>query len=577
MLLTTLALLVGCPPTSDPDSSSDSGPDPAPEALCRVDLQCDGNVLPDPKAPCEVAIYDGDGSAMYTGAAGLEVRGRSSLAYPKPQFAMELRDYQELPVWPGAVWSYLDAGAVPGPGWTEPAFDDSAWSTGPAPMGYGQDDLATTLRPSPSDDSVTTWFRGTLTVYQLERVTRARLGLIRKDGAAVYLNGVEIFRDNLPVGADAATVASSALEHADAVEWVEVKVAPGLLRAGENTLAVEVHQADAATDALRFNLYFEALGDEHAADLGGMGGDADWILNGQYADRVLWRNRLAYDLFQSLGGMERYATESRFCELDLNGEYQGLYTLGERISRDDDRLDLPAGAAPGDSFIIKLDDEYGFRPNALGFGTWQMVYPDHDDAATASVSDFLAGWEQAVQGSNPADPNTGIFAYVDRDSAVDFVLLQELMRNIDAYDLSVHLWRAPDGKMHFTPWDFDLSMGSYPEGFCNAEGWLLRFEYIDAMVSVPEFKQALVARWAQLRQGPFSQDALLARIDGYDATLQPGLARNLERWPAEEVSVLAEGVPQDLCPVASYDDEHARVRAFIPARLAWMDENLAAY
>lgn len=579
MYLTTLALLIGCHANGDADSHPIVDESPAPdthEALCHVDVQCPGNILDDPKAPCNVAIVDSDGTSMYEGPAGLERRGRSSQGYPKPQYTMELRTYNELPLWPGAVWSYLDDGSDPGAGWTDPGFDDSAWLTGAAPLGYGVTPLATTVRPGASEGSVTTWFRTTITVEQIASVTRARVGLIREDGAAVYLNGTEILRDNLPIGATPATVASITSTPAESIEWFEMDVAPGLLHAGANTLAVEVHRADVAGDKLRFNLYFEATGDQRTVNLGDMGADADWILNGQYADRVLWRNRLAFDLFQSLGGKERYAPESRYCELDLNGDYQGLYTLGERIDRDDDRVDIAAATVPGESFIIKLDDQYGFHANAVGVGTWQMVYPKDDDAAAAAVTTVLEDWEQAVRGPDAADPDRGIFAYLDLDSAVDFVLLQEFMRNTDAYELSVHVWRAPDGKMHFTPWDLDLSMG-YPVSDCGAEGWLMRQEWVNAMVAVPAFKEALVARWAELRQGPFAEAAILARIEGYDAVLQPGLARNLERWPVDEITVSTDAVPQMLCPVSSYEDEHARVLAFISARLGWMDANIAAF
>src|SRR5437879_7595412 len=37
----------------------------------------------------------------------------------------------------GSVWKYLDDGSDQGTGWTSLAFDDSAWQSGPAPLGYG--------------------------------------------------------------------------------------------------------------------------------------------------------------------------------------------------------------------------------------------------------------------------------------------------------------------------------------------------------------------------------------------------------------------------------------------------------
>lgn len=581
MHLTALALLLGCHPSADVDTSDvpdtgDLATRSPREALFKVDVQCPGNILDEPKAPCFMSVRDGEGASVYDGPAGLELRGHSSLGYPKPQYSVELRDYNELPVWPGAVWSYLDDGSNPGSRWAEASFDDAAWSTGAAPLGYGGDGLATTLQPPPATGPVTTWFRRIVQVESAASVTRVKLGLIREDGAAVYLNGVEVLRDNLPVGASPSTPASSHSTPAESLAWVEVDVAPGLLHSGANTLAVEVHRADASTDQLRFDLYFEALGNQRSVNFGEMGANPDWIVDGLYTDRLLWRNRLAYDLFQSFGGRDRYAPESRFCELELNDEYQGVYSLDERIGLDVDRLDLPPSSEPGDTFIIKLDARYGFHPNAVGAGTWQMVYPEDDAAAAAAVASVLVGLEQAVHRRNPRSSEAGIFSYIDLESAVDFVLLQEFMLKDDGYDLDVHLWRGPAGKMHFTPSDFDLSMGT-PKRDCGAEGWLSRPEYIEAMVGVPAFKDALVARWFELRQQQLSLARLLGRLEGYDATLAPGLERNLDKWPVDEITVTDVGEPTGLCPVATYEDEHARVLAYIAARVAWMDANIDSF
>ena len=63
--------------------------------------------------------------------------------------------------------------------------------------------------------------------------------------------------------------------------------------------------------------------EDASANLLGMGRDSDWILNGAWIDRALFRNKLAYDLFQSFGGPERFAPESAFCELTLDDEWRG--------------------------------------------------------------------------------------------------------------------------------------------------------------------------------------------------------------------------------------------------------------
>jgi hypothetical protein len=602
-LLLVVVLLVGsavlgCDPADEPTEGAPPVPDPETtpvppttspaEGLCLATIDCGGSILDDPKAPCRLQVTSADGTVDYDGAAGIELRGRSSLWFPKPSYGVELRDHQELPVWPGAQWRYLDDGTDPGTGWTGAGFDDTAWPTGPAPLGVAVDWLQTELSAGggPDGRSVTRYFRRTFEVASPTDVSRLVIGLKRQDGAAVYVDGVEVLRDNLPVGAGHATPADGP----DAgTGWTTVELDPGLLAPGPTVIAVEVHAAGAVADGMRFDLYVEATGDDRSASLLGMGAEEDWILDGLYADRVLFRNRLASDVFQGFGP-ERYAADTRFCELVLNGEPAGLYALGEALDRDDDRIDIGDGGDTGASFIVKLGDDGGFHDNAVGYGTWELVFPDPSPSVERAVAATLVGWEDAVLGPDPADPTTGIFAWIDLDSAVDWVLVQELLKNPDGYQLSVRLWQDEGGKMHFAPWDFDLSMAGYPDSDCSAEGWVPRAtwtpqgeripaRYVEAMASVPAFRARLVERWKELRPLGLSLESLRARIAGYDATLAPGLDANLALWPTAEVSFEtgSGSSAAALCPVETWVEEHERVLGFLEARVAWMDEHLEEF
>lgn len=314
------------------------------------------------------------------------------------------------------------------------------------------------------------------------------------------------------------------------------------------------------------------------ADLLGMGMAADWVLNGAWVDRALFRNKLTYDLFQGMGGAERFAPESRHCELTLNGTYEGIYLLVEKIEREGARLDLAKdGLADGSAFVMKLD-ESGLVANSLGYGTWNLVSPNETEVtaeAAAAITATLQAWQNAAVSASPEDPETGIFATVDLTSAVDIVLIEELAKNNDGWYLSLHIWKDSDGGIHFTPWDIDLGYGqpSYNNNESPEEWILYRPDLIDTMTNVPEFRLALAARWSELRADLLSDEAIDARIDDYVATMgEDALARNFERWPIESVDFSGY-----LYEVASYEEELARVRAWIPQRLAWMDAHIAEY
>src|SRR5207249_1742073 len=99
----------------------------------------------------------------------------------------------------GSVWKFLDDGSDQGLAWQGLLFDDSAWPSGPAPLGYGGVGEATVVDGGPDTNRfITTYFRLTFQVANPSAVTNLSLGLLRDAGGVVYLNGTEIFRSNMP-------------------------------------------------------------------------------------------------------------------------------------------------------------------------------------------------------------------------------------------------------------------------------------------------------------------------------------------------------------------------------------------
>jgi hypothetical protein len=162
----------------------------------------------------------------------------------------------------GAQWHYYDNGDLTGTLWRTPGFNEGTWTKGAAPLGYGDDNIVTTVKSGPSSNAkhITTWFRHRFWVDDPARFLAVTVGLIRDDGAAVYLNGTEIFRSNLPTGTlTAATRASASVGGTDETTVFEATVDPKWFRVGTNVLAVEVHQYAPDSSDLRFALQLNGL------------------------------------------------------------------------------------------------------------------------------------------------------------------------------------------------------------------------------------------------------------------------------------------------------------------------------
>ena len=154
----------------------------------------------------------------------------------------------------GAEWRYLDDGSDQQIAWRTREFDDSAWKTGAAELGYGDDDEATVIEfGSRFSKHLTYYFRKEF-VLGSEPVTELNLELVRDDGAAVYLNGQEVFRDNLPDGEITfETTAVESLSGDEESKYQQIELDPAILIKGVNVLAVEVHQDSTRGSDVSFN------------------------------------------------------------------------------------------------------------------------------------------------------------------------------------------------------------------------------------------------------------------------------------------------------------------------------------
>jgi hypothetical protein len=160
----------------------------------------------------------------------------------------------------GSVWKYRDTGADLGTTWRNYYYDDSAWASGPAPLGYG-DPMATTVGfgPDATNKYITTYFRRTFTAtHGYQTLT---LNLRRDDGAVVYVNGTEVARSNMPTGTvTAATLAPLAVAGADETTFIPIAINATLYN-GTNVIAVEVHQSAGSSSDLGLDLSLVGTGD----------------------------------------------------------------------------------------------------------------------------------------------------------------------------------------------------------------------------------------------------------------------------------------------------------------------------
>ena len=162
----------------------------------------------------------------------------------------------------GASWKYLDDGSDQGIAWRQADFDDSPWKTGDTPAGYGGITgtvLATSIDygPNASNKYPTTYFRKTVNIPDPELIDQFIFRMHVDDGAIVYVNGQEVLRDGFANGL-VVNYRSYASSNGNEGTFDAFNVEPDSFIAGENIIAVELHNRSAGSSDLGFDMTIAA-------------------------------------------------------------------------------------------------------------------------------------------------------------------------------------------------------------------------------------------------------------------------------------------------------------------------------
>lgn len=351
---------------------------------------------------------------------------------------------------------------------------------------------------------------------------------------------------------------------------------------------------------------WDVNGNSIDSSLLGMPKESDWILSASYSDKSLLNNFMTYDLARSMGW---YAPRCVHVELVINGEYQGVYVLMEKIKRDNDRVDIaklqPTDIAGDDvtgGYIIKIDKGTGnggggwtsnFAPDTAVNGQtifYQYEYPNDADIVPqqeAYIQAYVDSFETALAGPNFADTAIGYAKYIDVNSFVDYFLLNELSRNVDGYRLSTYLYKdkaSNGGKLTIGPcWDYDIAWGN--ANYClgdDVTGWAIDFAepcsgdywqipfWWDRLLQDTNFQNRVMCRWTELSQSIFSVNYLHNYCDSMQTLLTEGAGRNFVTWP-----ILGTYVWPNPAPIpTTYAGEIQELKTWITLRHAWMDANM---
>lgn len=169
----------------------------------------------------------------------------------------------------GSEWKYSDQDGDLGNIWQQVDYDDTAWASGPGPLGFGgisdnstnpsqRISLATTINPRPRQ--LTVYFRNTFEIDQAAAFFELDLNIMSDAGAAVYINGTEVFRDsNLPANALFSTTTSNDASDRNEGDYDRYPIDASVLVDGTNVIAVEMHNVSTGSSDMVMDLYLGGI------------------------------------------------------------------------------------------------------------------------------------------------------------------------------------------------------------------------------------------------------------------------------------------------------------------------------
>ncbi len=303
-----------------------------------------------------------------------------------------------------------------------------------------------------------------------------------------------------------------------------------------------------------------------------------WVLLANFSDKSLIRNYVALESAKVLDNMDCYATQYPV-DVFLNGEYVGVYTLGEQVETGNERLFIREDAGNVNTgFLLELGVSRKSGHPVFSSSILKnigVLEPQNINEQTLTyIQNYIAVADQAVEDL------TDYELYIDIPSLIDWFILTELSYNADScFRRSVFLTKNAGDKLHLSQvWDFDLAFGNnvadleaYNEWACLAtQNGYVRYNWICRLMEDKTFVAKLQQRWNTIKES-LLKTALAAVQEGYRLTA-PSADDNFIKW-----NILYDRVgmqPYNIVQRTTHVSQIEFLNEFIQNRWTWMDKEL---
>ena len=292
------------------------------------------------------------------------------------------------------------------------------------------------------------------------------------------------------------------------------------------------------------------------------------VLISSYSDKSLMRNKIAFDLFSLFRNKN---IESEYIHLIINDLYEGVYLITEHPEQ---QFKKHITDSISSDFLVQID-RGPFNGYLLNNKNGYTIEFNNDTELNKKYDEIIDFEQRIIKNlfENNRDENL-TNNEINIDTFIDYIIINELSKNIDAYRLSTYISFINNSINMNIIWDFDLSFGlaNYNDGF-NHEGFVIESEISEY---IPDFwnnlwnskliQEKLINRYKELRKDILSDDNLNNYIEELYKKINTSAEKNFERW---------EIIGQDVWPnknnFKSYKEEVDYLQNWILKRLNFLD------
>lgn len=339
-------------------------------------------------------------------------------------------------------------------------------------------------------------------------------------------------------------------------------------------------------DKKSFKFHFiDDVGNKKDVSLAGMSSNDEWNLHGPFLDRTLIRNYLGYNIS---GEIMEYAPNVRYCELILNGEYQGIYLIVEDIDQGIGRIPIEKNdkRSKKTSYIVAWDREnkakrklnnFSYYTHQAGLSALDIKSPSKAQL-TPEQEEYIRSDISHIEKTLYSYDLGKYDDYLDKNSFAEYFIINEFFRNADAGKFSTYLYKDLRQKMKLCVWDFNNCCDNYAELAYDAAGFTMQdTPWFSMLIKDRDFVDLVVNKYHLLRKTTLSTSYLLNYIDETRDFLGPSIERNNAKWGyvflMEKPDKLNYLLPYTR-NMRSYDESVKQLKTFIIQRGSWLDRNI---